>query len=1347
MSNKVINTFHDGLNLDVADMMMKNSFLRFAQNVRILNLGGTSYLISNLQGTERKFTISSGFSPIAAEEYNGVLYIISKNETQLEIGSYPSVDPQETGNIWIYRPINNLIGGPTILGVTNAFRLNLEVLGLSGETIIQKLIVQPDYDRTVNLLFTIRGYKPRIINSRFSAIRNQSSLALKYVMREPGANINEYSLDSVEDETSTILYSTKILGIDFSSISSGGKLKPGNYQYVFHYMTEGFNQTNVVGQSSTCQVAFGEIENNRKGGDETQETDKRVILSLSNIDTNFRYLKVYCMYSSGQEATSQQYLEFTHPVQITGETLNFNHTGYEELAEVSADTVNIDYATIESADCSTQAGGFYFFGGIRQRSFDFKEFKIESAKISPTFKSFNLPGSSLPGYADPANVYRYTGGFGDETYPYGIVYIMNDGSLSPVFPTKGVTITSSAGPSVTHNYEPVPGEGKWYKGLVKFPSSNHYLPYDNGVKVKSLEFNLNTIPQSIKDQSVGFFIVRGERMTNLITQGILIPTFKVPVIEDFSTNKDGNNTYWEQRKGDINDTNVFKFLPCLDSLVEAYCMMARDGGNTYAVLDPNNRIQDGYMPIFINDLKNMDSQKGGWTPNSNPEIWYSEQNATWARHWALISGEALLNEPFYVTQLQKDSMGIKQLGKVSFRVKGKPTSLFNIGGFPGHPEPPANNTGLWYEFNSIIPYASAVIRTARRTVFVPGERQETGNDFISYLAATMYYFQFSSISPTQEWFFFVKTMMNSYFGVEMEVDPLKGELTDATKGANNPIGGNARIGNSNLVKAYKSSNSAISPNITSGTMYSNNDKVVNGAFLVNVYASATPGTPDDLYPTIDNISYRQVTKRYAWADLPTNKLIPVFGGDCYIGKIYRKLNQSGERITSLRESDAALRSNIDQGQLVSWWQESKYNLALRQPKLYDESENEERSFFPYESRGDFFKYRSYRYPETVSHSQGYSELLRPKSFFPSPSLAPSIENYFFSRITHSERHIPNAFRNGYRSFLPNNFKDYDSSLGQITGMFNLRGNLLVIFEHGMGITAIEQRVLTGADVAGGVFALPSEVLPPTLTYITREIGCQSHLSLVQTPGAVYGVDESRGKLWKVTPEGIKVISDEGLSSWLISSSPVRPRSGYDLENNEVIFCTDYWTLAYREGLEKFVSFYSFGSSPTLFTRRENELYSFVNNQAWKHNAPVYTIYDEEKEVIVEMVVNDTVATTKVYDYINIISNQVAPLKIELYSYNQDEHVGPVIDVPATNQYTKIDFEDNFFTEEPNIMYRDKKYIAQIPYRLDYNPGTGENNWGAGGRMRDKYMILRLTYKTSESLQLASVITALRLSYS
>jgi hypothetical protein len=315
-------------------------------------------------------------------------------------------------------------------------------------------------------------------------------------------------------------------------------------------------------------------------------------------------------------------------------------------------------------------------------------------------------------------------------------------------------------------------------------------------------------------------------------------------------------------------------------------------------------------------------------------------------------------------------------------------------------------------------------------------------------------------------------------------------------------------------------------------------------------------------------------------------------------------------------------------------------------------------------------------------------------------------------------------------------------------MFNLRGNLLVVFEHGIGITAVEQRVPIGGDAAGQVFIKPSDILPSTLSYASREIGSQHNLSLVQTPGAVYGIDVAKNKIWKMSTNGLEIISDMGFSSWLTLNSPVAPRSGYDMQNNEVIFCTNNWTLCYREGLEKFVSFYSFGSAPSLFGRRGNEMYSFVGNKVWVHNSPdTYMIYGEEKDVIVEIVINRNITEAKVYDFMHIISNEVPPVKAEWFTYNQRESVTATLNPAGMNQYTKVDNGIDFFTEETNMKYRDKNYVIQIPNRSIYNIGGSEDNWEVEGRMRDKYMVLRLTYRTSLPLQLASIITNFRYSFS
>ena len=447
------------------------------------------------------------------------------------------------------------------------------------------------------------------------------------------------------------------------------------------------------------------------------------------------------------------------------------------------------------------------------------------------------------------------------------------------------------------------------------------------------------------------------------------------------------------------------------------------------------------------------------------------------------------------------------------------------------------------------------------------------------------------------------------------------------------------------------------------------------------------------------------------------------------------------------------RWNIDSGIVVTWWQESKYNLHLRQPYQFDASELEQRSFFPYKSTSNLANYRKIRLPESAYHSIGYSVTSTAKEFFNISDFTVSEKNRFLNRVIHSEKHIPNAFRNGYRSFLQNNFRDYDSSMGSIVGLFNYRGNLLVVFEYGIGIGGIQQRIETGRDGAGAIFVEPTSVLPPVLQYISREIGCQDHRSLVQTPGAIYGIDRLKKKIW-CFQEGLRVISDEAyIANWMLLNPITEPRSGYDLENNEVLFITDDWTLCYSEGLKRFSSFYTM-NDVSIVGRRNMEVYTFLKtskNQAYLNNSGVtYSLYGTQEDVILEFVINKSLGMTKVIDYINIISNEVPPAKMELYTYNQFNEVEKQINLgPGSNinQYVEMLDEVDTLRDEENFLYRDKKYVARIPNRTFYEQGSASDTWDVDGRIRDKVVIVRLTYNTNNPFELASILTYFRYSAS
>ena len=687
--------------------------------------------------------------------------------------------------------------------------------------------------------------------------------------------------------------------------------------------------------------------------------------------------------------------------------------------------------------------------------------------------------------------------------------------------------------------------------------------------------------------------------------------------------------------------------------------------------------------------------------------------------WAFIAGDGLLNEPFYVTALQRENVVIKQLGKGQFRVKGGVQDLFAAPVDQGR-------IGAHYDMESLSAYSTNTFHACSEApVYVPAETFATGSKFISRVA-----FRAKSDGGGSERGWDIYAMYNSYFGLSMS-----GTVTDGTKGAANPQPGNARF----TVPV----NTTDHAHATYGN--ANNNQLRPAGWIVNVYPSATKPTGAQLYSTTDDIVYKQVTPRYTWVEAEAlGNRIDVFGGDAYICKITRKLNQSGFRNPTVAETTNR-KANINQGMFITWWQESKYNLYLRQPVQFDTSELEKRSFFPFRSNGSTVQYRAYRYPETLKSSLGYGEISTVKSFVAPPALSPAIRNNFFSRLASSVRHIPNAFRNGYRVFLSTNFRDYDADMGSIVEVVTHANSLIVIFQHGVGEAVIDERVLTGSDGAGPVFAEPSSILPPKMRFFSRKIGAQDPKGIIKTPSAIYGIDQDKRKIWRVT-DRLESIVDESVSAFLEQYSISNPRCAYNFKYNEVIFTTDDWTLVFREGLNKFVAFYNF--VPIYYASRGNEMYSFkvpsLSNQGdfHVHDANSRTIYGEDIESFVEFVINQDIANNKTFDLLELISNEVRPKKIEFFTYSLESKRVINLNSLACEQYCIVENTANPYTDNNAIPFVEKRFVITIPKTVIYNGQL--DDWGIGGRMKNTVLIVRVTYETNQPVQLMGALTTYRL---
>ena len=113
MVQESTNTFSDGLISDLSSLTTPNTVLTDALNATLLTFNGNELVLQNdmgntkimVPGTEldpEYVQLPEGFIPLGMKEHGGVLYIVSTNGQQIEIGSFPSLPEGDNEEILIH---------------------------------------------------------------------------------------------------------------------------------------------------------------------------------------------------------------------------------------------------------------------------------------------------------------------------------------------------------------------------------------------------------------------------------------------------------------------------------------------------------------------------------------------------------------------------------------------------------------------------------------------------------------------------------------------------------------------------------------------------------------------------------------------------------------------------------------------------------------------------------------------------------------------------------------------------------------------------------------------------------------------------------------------------------------------------------------------------------------------------------------------------------------------------------------------------------------------------------------------------------------------------------------------
>ena len=538
------------------------------------------------------------------------------------------VHKQEGDMAHEYNPLRNIIDKNNDIQDFDTDELDID---LSNPLNIE---CQPSYDGTVNLILNDDKNPPRIINTRFSKMEDNR---YKVISRDQLEQTNLYRVGSIDQQTRLFRNINKIPKIDLLNISNAGQLKGGNYTFYVKLADSDTNKTDIVAESGQITVYKGDITkiSSISGTLYNELTTKAITLKITNIDTTFS--KLYLYYSREFSDTNgirmSEAAMIAKPYDIKGDSLLINVNGYENIDQISIEDLNIQYNIVNAAKTQAQVQNMLFLGNIQQNVFNLKELQNISYYIDVTMcKGENIGWISQENYSikensditeaeyySPTNIYYRLGYWPDEIYRLGIVYIMNDDSLSPVFNLRGCEFKSVYDKSNTsktadnnnlvgRNTNTLYKDGKiQYIDRNTFINGERYLDNSFGVfktpfvsvvdytsrEVNPLYFKFEFKPEVIKElkkyKVKGYFIVRQKRIPTIVAQGLSIGvdnSSHIPMIkcgdkyqtEGFLTKNRLLSQTFEDRIKYTSDKECSGLL-CLDANVNKVLQSTFDGSD------------------------------------------------------------------------------------------------------------------------------------------------------------------------------------------------------------------------------------------------------------------------------------------------------------------------------------------------------------------------------------------------------------------------------------------------------------------------------------------------------------------------------------------------------------------------------------------------------------------------------------------------------------------------------------------------------------------------------------------------------------------------------------------------
>lgn len=454
-----------------------------------------------------------------------------------------------------YAPLKNLVEIDNSIVDFNTEELSID---LNNPLSIE---CQPSYDGTVNLIINDDKNPPRIINSRFTKIEDGR---YRIINRNQKQQTNLYKRNKIDQQTRLFRNVNNIPRIDLINVSEFGQLKGGNYTFYIKFADNDYNKTDIVAESGQVSIFHGDWNklSSVSGTLQDERTNKSIILNLTNIDTSFSCVYLYYTreYSDTNGFRMSETVSILKPYNIKGDNLTITITGFEEEQLIDSSELNVTYNYVNNVKTQAQVQNMLFFGNVDSNVPKTKELQNLSYFIEVSLNQSNESigwidenyevklddNLTQTEYYNPQNIYYKVGYWPDEIYRLGVVYIMNDDSLSPVFNLRGCEFKELNESNLHKPYVDLYDDsGKInYIDKDEFIFNGQYLDNTMGV-FKNPTISQNRIVQNYQNKTTkpwyykitfsedviselrkynikGAFIVRQKRIPTIIGQGLSV---------------------------------------------------------------------------------------------------------------------------------------------------------------------------------------------------------------------------------------------------------------------------------------------------------------------------------------------------------------------------------------------------------------------------------------------------------------------------------------------------------------------------------------------------------------------------------------------------------------------------------------------------------------------------------------------------------------------------------------------------------------------------------------------------------------------------------------------------------